>query len=67
LAGPQPPAFKDAESDIKDNLISLPPNALVVGDEGTTVALTCYASFPSASMTLTGTLLATEVSSVTVS
>ena len=66
LAGPQPPSMKDSEADLKDDLLYLPPNVISVGAEGTTTVLTCFATFPSASMTLTGTLLATQVTSVTV-
>lgn len=66
LLGSQPPSMKDTETDLKDDVLPLPPNAITVGTDGTTLTLSCYASFPSASMTLTGTLLATQVTSATV-
>jgi hypothetical protein len=58
--------MKDTEADLKDDVLPLPPIAVSIGADGANVALWCFATFPSASMTLTGTLLATQVTSVTV-
>jgi hypothetical protein len=66
MYGPQPATMKDSEADLKDDLLALAPNAVGVGSGGGSLSLLCVASFPSASMTLTGTLLATQVTSVTV-
>jgi hypothetical protein len=66
LQSPQPPVIREPENTLRDDVVSLPPAILAVGSGTRTVSLVCASTNYGTGFTLTGTVLATRVSSATV-
>jgi hypothetical protein len=66
LLTPQPPMMKDSDSTMKDDVLRMPTGGVRVGRSGATVTFGCTTS-SSVAMTLTATVVATQVSELSVS
>jgi hypothetical protein len=66
LLTPQPPMFRDQDTTMKDDVLRMPTGGVRVGRSGATVTFGCTTS-SSVAMTLTATVVATQVSELSVS